>query len=591
MANKKYVWVGGATGTSANRFSWHEPVNWLIVEGNFENPNTTGTVPGPFDSVQIGAYERYYGPAGGFRSRVKAPLLWGGFMGGATGGHWGGLSYGFTSGPNTQSITKQGLTGTTFSSSLSQFVVDGTWGLLQDIYGTKTVFNYPYPVIGGGLTGDNIELLKGVSVAGMTFSDWDNLAALCTPEQAELKIKANNVILSGDQLNTEFDKNAHTIWNDYSLDDNWVYPFNDRKNNKRRVYLTLVDNFGITGAGGRSTNIATTVYVDGTGIEAYFKNSKIISFDVGSYIQNILNTDLYAGLARTDIIYPVAVVLDNCQVMDISNTEFPYLLTTYPNCTIGSITTKILSNVVGKNTYNSKVGITWDIEKPLHNLNGVFSLKTATPLLSPGTTSGFDDLNIIYEYGNLKQIIYDYPPFGVRNVEGTTLINCVIQFGDKELSPETGTYPNGATFTAYSGYFQCTPDSASNYPGDARKNPLKIVFGNSGKIETLEIRGAVAYGLPDLTTSDVISMMTCKLNNGGGFDFRRAQQFKNWRFGFINGVTYAGGLVFNDNSNTQVFGQDGLRFLNYGVYGKTINTRSGTIYDATTVAPPIREEA
>lgn len=590
MAYKTFIWIGGATGTTAKRFSWHEPVNWLLKEGNTTKPNGTGSVPGPLDSVEIGTANMK--PVDAAKNRVRAPLLWGGFMGGSTGGHWGGLSYGFASGPNSQSITEQGLTGTTFNSSLTQFLIGGLEGQLVDIYSTVTHFNYPYPVIGGGLTGDNIELLKGVSVAGMTFSDWDNLAALCTPEQAELKLKVNNVIMTGDQTSTVYSGSKHTVWNDYSLDDGWISSFDGRKNNKRRVYLTLADNFGTTGAaGGRVNTMATTVVIDGTGIEGYFKNSKIISFDIGSYAETLFSRDWYAPVTRTPIIYPVAVVLDSCQVMDISNTEFPYLLTTYSNCTVGSITTRIRSNIVANKNPYARTGITWDTEKPLHNLNGVFSLKTVTPLLSPGTTAGFDDLNIVYEYGNLKQILETGISYGERNIEGITRINCIVQFGDKELSPKTGTYPIGATFVAYSGIFETTPDYAFNYPGDARKNPLKVAFGNSGKIETLEIKGSIAYGLPNLTTSDVISMMTCKLTNSGGFDFRKALQFKNWRFGFINGVTYAGGLVFNDNSNTQVFGQDGLRFLNYGVYGKTINTRSGTIYDAATVAPPIRDEA
>jgi hypothetical protein len=604
MANKTFVWIGGLTGSGANRFSWHEPGNWAIEQKEngvyYYYGNDTGTVPGPLDTVKIGVpgYDAS-DTSGTYKWKVHAPLLWGGFLGGISGGHWGGLSYGFTAGPYQQSITKQGLTGTTFNSSLARFEVNGKfggWGP-DSFYNTYFYFNYPYPVIGGGLTGDNIELLKGVSVAGMTFANWDYLAENCTDAQSSLRIKTNKVVLSGEQNDTVSKYNQQTVWNNYSLDGNWASRYQNRKNTKRRVYLTLVDNLGTTGGVATKNNINTSVVVDGTGIEAYLKDSKIISLNTDFYLEEA-KENAYPGFnpQRTNIIYPVNIVLDNCAVMSITSNEYPFLLTTYPNCVIGTITAKFVKNIF-KSSAIQAVGITWDETKPLHNLTGQFSTKAATAVLYPGTTLGYEDTNFNYSFNNtqLKQLFYDITTYSgglAVPQEGKTLASCIVQLGDKDLSPQIGNYPLGGTFAAYGGVFAGVPDYAINNPSDNMKNLTKVVFGNTGKIETLDLKGTVSYGDRSLDTNDVISIMTCKVGFYSAFNFNKSLAFKNWRFGFINGITYAGGLIFDDSTINVVHGQEGLRFLNYGVYGKTINTRSNTIYDTiATAAPPIREEA
>lgn len=576
MSINSFVWRGGATGsTSAERFSWNVPSNWLIREGIQYVINRTGKLPGPYDLVYLGTSEIWLKPT--------SPLLYGGFLGGSTGGHWGGETYSFTTG----GIGGPGLTGTTYNSHLDRFQIDGGVELQGSI--AYPWFNYPFPIIGGGLTGnDTIEILKGCNVVGMTLSDWDSLAANCTPFQSSLRIKTDGVLLLGDQTSTLSTKSAAPQWNDYSTQESWEKYYSDYKHNKRQVNLTLVDNLvGVSlNSVATAQRIDNVVLVKGTGIELNLKDSKLIN----------VNTDVVQKgwrdwgykIIRNGRVFPPSISLDNCVVSSIFNVEYPYHLTTYPNCTIGFV-----KSVLQKGSWNDTLvpgGITWDDREPYHTLSGVFSSKSVTVLLNPGNTFSANAIentrNLDYDHRSFVYATEEDETGGVRNP-----VKTIIKLGDKTLNPSSSTgYVSGATFAVYDAYFRSVPDYVLNNPWNVYENTVQLEIGNSGKIETLTVEGTNVYGSVELQQNDTIAMMNCNLENYSNFAFNHSPHFKNWRFGLITGTTYSGGLIFGDNSTSTITGNEGLRLLNYGVYGKSVNSRNNVIYDIATASPPIREE-
>lgn len=218
MAVVEFHWIG-ATGNSVNKYDWNDTNNWIVYDSNSISglPQRAYRVPAAGDAVKIG--EKYH---------CLSPLLFGGYTGGTAhnGGFWnitsatagvtdGGLNA-FTyktdvkAADDTVSISSALLYGPyttkspatlfgTFAGGDSDFIealefinphtgilsVTGAATYTQYIdTGTSPMFNYttmvsryPFPYLGGGLTGD---ILKWAYTQHQTsynaFSSYGNAA-------------------------------------------------------------------------------------------------------------------------------------------------------------------------------------------------------------------------------------------------------------------------------------------------------------------------------------------------------------------------------------------------------------------------------
>jgi len=590
--NNTFYWVGGATGTtSASRFDWNEPSNWLTqkyVSAGISQVVTATEPPGVGDAVYVGIKPLA-------TSIIRSPLLFGGFQGGITGGNWWG--------PGTiAGITNAtGLSGTTYT-GLALFNI----GALRTYYGPRErsigdtnpltkyfhtdIMDYKFPIIGGGLTGEAISLLKAANVVGMTHSDWDALAAACTERQSKLVVKSNDTLIIGDMTSGT----NGVDWNGYEQDPNWQAQ-NGYPSNIRRIRISFVDSLSpVTPAG---TRIGTNVKIDNaTGLDLLITNSKIQQI----VILPLLRT--FSGMSRwSDVFYAPSIELDNCVVGTISSTEIPFKLVTHTNCVIGNIYSRISTmlspalnwiNEATQQTYGySNGGITWASVHPLHVLNGTFSTKRATTALIPGITfTPLELLNLDYKFGMWPNNYNTYTDGSWKYKRDWSEIS--VQLGSKWMLPRGATYgryPQGSTYSVYQAQFSGSSDYYNNNPWDLRMNPHILNFANSGSIQDITCTQFKVITDIDLGDSNIIYVMDFKLAEYSYFDFASNPIFAGWRFGLISGTTYTGGLQFLDDTENTVVGTGSMRLLNYAVYGKTTNTRTNVVYDISNISPPVPE--
>jgi len=553
MAGRKFLWVGGITGTvSAQRFNFNVANNWLLTNGDPTNPTSkwskSTVVPGPYDLVYIGC------------SRINkptSPLLFGGFSAEATGGNWFGTHYqslstsGYVNGITLDDNSGNIYSGNTFTSHLNSFNVVGEQ--------TQNIFTYPFPVIGGGLTGDAIDLLKGCTVEGMNPAAWDALASACTAKQSKLVIKADNVVLQGD--NARNYDNGGIPWNSYTQNTDWYF---GPPTQQRYIYLELADNISSSTSSVPNT-IKTNLVLNGTALKVFLTNSKIIQTRVG-ITQKLVHEPFYIP----------ELSLKNCVVLGIDNDNLPFKLQTSHDCVVGTINFYVnewwkdgFANAFGVQT-PEVVGLSWNPYTALHELSGTFSTKRAYQLLTTGSTLGSEYRNFNYD------------------VSSGVTTGMIFQFGSRWFDQDSSK-TLGSTFSAYEGAFYGFP----HYDERTRSiNPMSnstlVSFLAGGKFEKLIASGIRLLG-NGLVPTDIIGIMNFEMQNNAYFDSTSYYGFKNWRFGFISGTTYSGGIVFNDTSDNIIKGDPGIRFLNYGVYGKSVNIRSNNIIDISSSGTPPAE--
>lgn len=147
MAN--YQWVG-ATASTISKYSWNVPSNWRERYWNpvgYWDLRIPSVCPGPFDVAGIGSV---------FSASLTcySPLLYGGYTGSVGSGGWAGSS--LPSG------------GHTFNTPIASVKV-------QVGSGTSGNFAYPFPYLGGGITGPGYDWVVSTEIteggmSGTSFS-------------------------------------------------------------------------------------------------------------------------------------------------------------------------------------------------------------------------------------------------------------------------------------------------------------------------------------------------------------------------------------------------------------------------------------
>lgn len=207
MAVVEFHWIG-ATGNSVNKYDWNDTNNWIVIDSNTISgaPQRASRLPAAGDAVKIG--EKYH---------CFSPLLFGGYTGGTAhnGGFWNitSLTAGVTDGGLNAFIYKTDVMASDDQVSISAALLYGSYttqspatlfgtfaGGNQDfieaielinphakslsvtgaaIYSATNslVSRYPFPYLGGGLTGEIIKwAYTQHSTSYNAFSTYGNVA-------------------------------------------------------------------------------------------------------------------------------------------------------------------------------------------------------------------------------------------------------------------------------------------------------------------------------------------------------------------------------------------------------------------------------
>ena len=404
-----YHWIGGSTGsTLASRFDWNIASNWRIVKPNYWGGEpiveTPSEPPSENDTVIIGGH--FSLPEGGetlVPFNCVSPLLFGGFSGDLSNGGWTDSTY--------------GATGTTYSSSLLQMIIKGNKSK-ENFNDLDYAINYPFKIIGGGITAGTISTLKTLNlVQGMSSSNWDYLLNAANARQkAGLKVKTADLILETDESRGLSYSYAHTTPAGLPI----------------TVELTLADNYG-SAVG--SQNIITSVSMNCVNTKLKLLNSKVsyINFD-----QPIIwwpwgkddprwNTD-YRNADRCYI------DLVKCTVEDINCTSF-LVASTDVDCLIGKINVVPKSVELGGKHRIHFVG-------PL-SLGGTYdTLAAALALRKNPVLRGVTLPNINIDLSATTGLTLSVYPF---DVDGTNVsyMPALLKLGNPPITAGT---PSGVTF-------------------------------------------------------------------------------------------------------------------------------------------------
>lgn len=524
-----YYWQGGATGTAylndtnygpdnydiqkKSRFDWNRRGNWRVSKSSGIGTMSTGALPAPGDSVYIGSPVLAGGQPIDFT--VQAPLLFGGFNGGISGGYW---TRPFQVNPS--------LSGTTWTSSLQYTNIGWRGGppfhnpSQLSSAGATFSFAYPFPLIGGGITSSTIELMKGVYVEGMTYSDWDIILAGSTLDrEKELKIKSNYF-----QINPLGDSIDYKInWNPSAgLSGQWYENYGTT--NTRTVNINIVDNYGNDWT---RNAIATWISINAENSLVYLNNAKLLRVAT-----NTVGHPVYKEPAR--------VILKNCVAGYITSYGNPVYIETDKTCIIGTFNYSLYSLASdwgAPSSYNNK---------PLAGDTVVLSGKFDP--VAANTAIGF--LNTSYG------VTYESIQFYV--IPGTTGYGLNVRFGNSQES--------GTTFNSW----PITADSTNP------NLPINLFFDSGSSVSTIDLNNATIQASNTIPLSDNITISTLTLKNST-LNLAANPAFNNWRFGSFTGNTMIGGIQFGD-SNSIIKGDAGVRLLNYAVFNKAFNWRTGGIY-------------
>jgi hypothetical protein len=541
MSSQIYFWVGGSTGsTLPNRFSWNEASNWRISTGYDSFSDTLSTevatdVPAYDDTAVVGGFS----PEGGyFSTTATSPLLFGGFSGGLTMGGWTSGSYGNT--------------GIQWSTSLDKFIIAGNQLLnLDSVNSDGYTFNYPFPIVGGGLfLGGQLDIMKKVKVEGMTSSNWDALYAQSTPNKVyekQLKIKSTETIINIDGTRAPI---------------NWL-PSSGVTSTNRDIKLEMVDNY----ATGISANVSSII-VFGTNTRVSLNASKV---QYVSFTQPVIwfNLDeLATGSWKTS-----GRNADN-NTLNITNSVVEDIeLFTFTNTTIRT-------SIIGRFKYNQQSIINsfgknyLDIKNPTFTLGGTFdSAEAARAMRLNPVLTGLTYANILIDCTGLT--LSD----GMGNAKSSLIVN----LGDNSNNRTTPRIQ--ATNIKIIG-----PEEAfktDEYNTDPRPRVTFINWGNVNIMDVYKTRIDGTYGPFNGAVYKDIKIRTLFMNKESTLDFTKNKYFKNWKFGEINQVNYYGGIVFDNPTkfdvsgmpidSCEIIGSSNVFLLPYGVVGGR-NTRSGQNY-------------
>jgi hypothetical protein len=563
MAYKTFVWVGGSTAsTSADRFNFNIAQNWRErIEATDPSGilqyiyRITTQVPGPGDKVYIGT-----DPGDNGSYTVTSPLLFGGFSGDVNGGTWATNSSG-------------GGYGTTWSSALDAVNI-GTDTLNNASIGAPNTqnssgaykFNYPFPVIGGGITQSVISTLKACTVGGFTPTFWDFILDNRTTQQERgLVLKTDELVVG----NLQYQGGAQTVWNSNITSQDYIdNAIPGISGNFVWIKLKLVDNYGY------NPNIPN--------IESVKNNNRHIVTSCVFTVYNTLIEILDSAFFNVNI-FPT----------HYSETKIPGQNPLYVEKYHTGVSFKfhncVIENMAGRSQGLYDLSLKDSIYRNIYiDLRNDVYLGANIPLPVPGIMK-------LEAEGNGKKVATRM--HGVSADAYTTSSQLKVnKFSDNVLSSTSGanfslpTVILGAGLSAGLSGDTITLMEIERESGlPESKNWLssydKFMIEPGANVHQIQLQGrssiSASAAVPQNST---ININTITLNSNSAFSLHGLNR-NVWKIGVISGVSLFGGINMSDNG--KIFGSSSTRLLNYSrELGK--NIRGGNITDISNT-PPISE--
>lgn len=339
---KTYCWVGGSIEvTFAERFDWNTPGNWKLMEKNTVDDSYTFT-----DTTDIPSYADI-AVIGGLGSvvEVTSPLLFGGFSGDVSNGGWTAGSY--------------GATGTTYTSLLTGLFISGTpLNRVNTTTQTPVIrtdeyeFSYPFSVVGGGFSPENIKQLKTMVIPGMESENWDYLYSNTSANSREkqgLKLKVGKVKINIDSDSNKCPVARNNTWSyklykdvypslNYDFGDGLGASIDEYIKNERHVQLTLVNHYSPPTFSNESS-----VEVNSINVKTTLNNSYLSSVGINQPTSPLPTSDPNSIFYPTNKNNPAnkqknCLTLKNtvCETVKISNGTICNI-SVDDKCTIGSL--------------------------------------------------------------------------------------------------------------------------------------------------------------------------------------------------------------------------------------------------------------
>ena len=499
-----FYWQGSTAGAGIARYDWNYGPNWKIQKTPLPYTQwaTSLTAPGVNDTVNVGTL-----------FVARSALLFGGYSGGVAG-----------STSTTLWLNAQQTTGTTFNSSLNSF--SATLVTPRSTTGTNY---YPFPWLGGGITGDiynwavNVEGLDSASITGTTGA------------RAELgltlKVAYGTYLQTTGRINRNYDVGGvdGSNYPNYSVVDLKMITSKNFNNGGTAACISTlnVNAFNPSNAAKSSEVGLGNITIDGGSFQG-------ISLDNGVGLTNAAGASATVAKAYKATLTNVVALNANVHNGDINVDK---------SCTFGTFTVRGGANPyylrLSEETKEGSMGYNGQ----QINLAGTFNSTSASNLLgwAPGTTSSpfvsgvflYDQFTTVPTNDN-----YDYIP--------TILMG----------SPDAG-----ATFTAQTvAVFNEVAPYSNTTSGNAQR-PWRVEFFGDANITSMSVEGTTIAAWQDLDASKQINISRLTMAEQSVLDLTYAPHFDNWYFGSLTGDTVAGGINFNDDTCT-VIGSAGVRLYN-----------------------------
>jgi hypothetical protein len=529
-----YYWVGGnsagtfmgwdsltstASLTGANNltwlraFDWNNPFNWRTRTGSIPanySYNFPLDVPGPGDIAIFGndefagANQAYALPS------ARAPCLWGGAFGNASGATWNAGQ----SGGGAQF-------GGTFASSLANVIIKSNGG--------RTGTQYPFRQIGGGLANaafggsPNSPLHNAQLRSGITFSStisWEDLVTTALASTGgnsrysslSLKTPAFNVDRGfGETYGTGLPQAPHF----------------------GKIDVKFIKNLTAVGASGSTGYVLTTVV----------QNNSPAELKVSGYASNI------------SAVFPTSHMANHtAQAIDPAFWTFapvPYLA-------LSGLTAGVVS-VIPENASGNQ-----------RQVGPQSSTVAADCLLSEMTVLPVaDNKYFVQLQGKFNKALYLQDTTNIGTIPGDTgefepnfYIGSPLAQG---LTPSVENYLTGVVFGSDGATFSAPGVwlGDSNF-GDVAGLGLKVkgYFGGTSLINRMNADRAYISGWGDeINSTSSVKVGELYMKNDSVLDFAAAAQFDKWEFGKQVGSDIQGGIIFEDETAT-IKGSAGLRLWN-----------------------------
>jgi len=489
-------WQGSTAGAGANRFNFNYGPNYRVWRAGVPASSYATSATGPVanDTVYVGEI-----------FLARSPMLYGGASGSVALTSW-----------------STGQTGTTFNSSLGSFNANLIPGA------TSGINLYPFPYVGGGITGDIY--LYCANVLDFDVSELVGTTAAAADAGLKLKVKDQVMIKTTGRVDANYEVGGQdgNGYPNYSVVDINFIPSRAINNGG-----TAACNTFLYVAGGYPWEGRKQPWAVGLG-NVTIKNGlfRSASFDIGLSGAGASGTTPRPH--RIDLIQ-TAVGQLNTHNADINCA---------PSCTFGTFSVRS-----GANPYYNPDLRSYGLDGNEIIVAGTFNTNTVNSLLgwSPLQASGpFNSGVFLYDqYTTLPGVVgYDYEP------------NILVSTPD-----------DGVTFTAnvFQVFTELGPYSTTTN-GNAQR-PWNVMFFGDANITSMSAEGTKIKAWRQLQSDKSVNITNLQMSESSELDLVYADQFDNWFFGSLTGTgitgvsTVIGGINFGDDSCT-IKGSAGVRLYN-----------------------------